>query len=334
MADDEMPHAPPELPPEYSQEWPVPWQPVWGEREGLGARLETALARGATGLLARCPEFLLAPLIGGLARFARRVDRRHAQAAREYIDTALGPLSSEETERRVLQAYRHFLRMTVECAGLNRLSVAEMRAHFELDIPARVRAHVEAGGGCVLASAHVGNWEAAVAAAPMSGFDPFYGVAKPAKNKPLSQAVQRDRERRGVRLLPRRGAMKSAPTILRAGGHLGLLLDQRARVKPALVPFFGRLARCDRSAAVLLRRLAAPVVFVRCLRIGRMRFRFDVPEVFWPEDLAGVAPDAITTRVNEALERLILSAPDQYFWLHDRYKDTPASLDAQGETAG
>ena len=127
--------------------------------------------------------------------------------------------------------------------------------------------------------------------------------------------------------------MSGAPAILRAGGALGLLLDQRARKKPVVVPFFGRPARCDRSAGVLMRRLRVPVVVVGCFRGDEpLTWRWVFTEVLQPEELAGASPEEVATRVNAALERLILRAPDQYFWLHDRYKDTPSG--GPGSEAG
>ncbi len=115
--------------------------------------------------------------------------------------------------------------------------------------------------------------------------------------------------------------MKDAPAVVRAGGTLGLILDQRARTRPILAPFFGRPARCDRSAAVLLKRLRAPIVFAACYKTGvPWRWRLVAPEVLWPEDLAGKSVEEITGAVNRGLEKLILAAPEQYFWLHDRYR--------------
>src|SRR5258708_7641188 len=85
----------------------------------------------------------------------------------------------------------------------------------------------------------------------------------------LARGAPRLRESRGMRLIPRRGALEFVPAIVRAGGTVALLLDQRARVKPVLAPFFGREAKCDRSASVLVRRLRAPLVFAACYRTAQ-----------------------------------------------------------------
>lgn len=324
------PQGPPPMPAGLSDAWPVPWQPVWGPDDGWSARAAHRLLRAVLALATRLPEPWLAPLLGALARVARRVDRRHAAAARAFLRQAVGPLEGAELERRVLQAYRHFFGVVLDAERFSRrVPPQRVAEHFEVVWTDDARRALAAGKGCVLVTAHVGNWELGTAVAPWLGFDPLYAVAKPPKNRRISQEVQRSREERGVRLLPRRGAMQDAGTVLRAGGHLAMLLDQRARKRPVLAPFFGRPARCDRSAGVLLRRLGAPLVFVAVPRIGPLRYRFEFVEVLWPEDLAGLDPVAIATRVNGVLERMIRAWPDQYFWLHDRYRDTPARFEEE-----
>ena len=57
-----------------------------------------------------------------------------------------------------------------------------------------------------------------------------------------------------------------------------------------------------------------------------LRWKIVCHTVLWPEDLSGASPLELATRVNQELERLILECPDQYFWLHDRYRDTPLEL--------
>ena len=106
-----------------------------------------------------------------------------------------------------------------------------------------------------------------------------------------------------------------------------MVLDQRARMRPILAPFFGRPARCDRSAGVLMKRLRAPVLVIACtLTDDPYLYRIEFYDCLWPDELKAKGPVDIATRVNQAFERMILDYPDQYFWLHDRFKDTPESF--------
>ena len=69
-----------------------------------------------------------------------------------------------------------------------------------------------------------------------------------------------------------------------------------------------------------------PVIIFACLREAPLRWRLVCRSVLWPEELEGVSPRGLATRINRELESLILEHPDQYFWLHDRYRDTPLEL--------
>ncbi len=311
------------LPASLRQDWPVPRQDASGPRDGIGAWLEYIGGRAALGTLSRLPEGPREAFIGSFARLAMRVDKQHSDAARDYLRTAFGPtLVGDALEARVLQAWRHFLRITIESSGFARhVDFANMGAHLD-----GVSIHPDAEKlratkqGAIFVTAHIGDWEAGSAALAWLGFDPFYAVVKPPKNRPLSLHLQDLREARGLRSLPRRGAMQYAAQVLRGSGYLGMVLDQRARVRPVMAPFFGRLACCDRSAGVLMKRLRTPVMIGACFRTAAWRWRVQVTSVIHPDELAGVDPDAIVGRLNREFEALILEVPDQYFWLHDRYR--------------
>ncbi len=311
------------LPPSLRQDWPVPRQDALGERGGAMAWLEYAAGRGALSTLSRFSEGPREAFIEGFARLARRVDRSHSNAARDFLRTAYGAaIEPVELEARVLSAWRHFLRVTIESSGFaHRVDYANLGAHLDgVDLhpdAEKLRAEKK---GAIFVTAHLGDWEAGSAALAYIGFDPFYAVVKAPKNRPLSAHLQRLREARGLRSLPRRGAMQHASQILRGGGYLGMVLDQRARLRPVLAPFFGRLACCDRSAGVLMKRLRTPVLVGFCYRTAAWRWRVHVPTVIHPDELAGVDPDAIVARLNREFETRIRAMSDQYMWIHDRYR--------------
>jgi KDO2-lipid IV(A) lauroyltransferase len=96
-------------------------------------------------------------------------------------------------------------------------------------------------------------------------------------------------------------------------------------VKPVLAPFFGRTARCDRSAGVLIRRVARPLLFGACYRLPgpSLRFRLELGPVLEPGALRDLSAEALAARINAEFERMIAAQPEQYFWLHDRYRDAP-----------
>ena len=309
------------LPSGLRHDWPVPRQDVHGTRGGIGAYLEYWAARGAMIGIDALPRSVREGLIGTIARLARRIDRSHSEAAREFLRTALGEMDEAQLEARVLEAWRHFLRVAIISETLDRhVDLAHVRERFTLDFSPAVQELFATKRGRIVVTGHIGDWEAASMILPWLGCDPLYAIAKPPRNLPLSVHIQRTREARGVRLLPRRGAMQHAGAVIKAGGTLAMLLDQRARKRPVFAPFFGRMARCDRSAGVLLRRLRAPIVVGACWIDGPWRWHARAHDLIEPADIAGLSPEEIATKINGCYERLILARPEQYFWLHDRYR--------------
>lgn len=309
--------------------WPVPRVEGYGPRNGPTAWLQYLAARATLGLLTRMPHVVQRAFVGGLARFMRVADRRHTDAARVFLRQAHEhqgkKLTPAELEAQVLQAWRHFLEVTIESAGLERNVPADRLAeHYDVQGTPEAERYLENPTGCIMVTGHVGNWEAFTAALDWMGFGPAYVIGKPPRNRPLSVYLQGLRERRAVRVLPRRGAMKDVPRILAAGGSVGMMLDQRARVKPVMASFFGRQASCDRSVGVLIRRVKAPVIFVACYRTGvPYGFRIELSTVMQPEAFSGLGPEEVVEKINRELERMILAAPEQYFWLHERYRGAP-----------
>ncbi len=310
-----------------TEEWPVPWQPVWGEADGLGSRLGTWAVQGALAVATRLPEPVLAPFLRALAALGARLGRKRSRAAREFLAQALGELPPARREHLVRRGWLQLLRVTLDTERLVRVPRARLREHFEVRLSPEVERVLAEERGCVIVSGHVGNWEAAFAVLPALGFHPAYGVAKPPKNKFLSQALQASRERWGVRVLSRKGAMADAPAILKAGGTIGLVIDQRTSGRALLVPFFGRLARCERAPAVLLKRQRVPIVLLACRMGARpLHYELEMSEVLLPEEWARREVEAIVLRINQGLERMIRADPEQYVWIHDRYRDTPRTL--------
>ena len=309
--------------------WPVDQQVVRGDQNGPFAKVQYAVYRLAMGFFTRMPKSALYGFGRIFGMLGKRLDHKHAEAARGYLRQALNghagmELSDRAIERRVNVAYEHLFRVAVDAGRFDRRHGAECPAERLLDfvdVDVTPEAREAIGKGCIVVSGHIGDWEMCARIASAVGFRPLYAISKPPSNYPLSVEFQRLRESWGMRLLPRRGAMQFAPKVIQGKATLGMLLDQRARKRPVMVPFFGRDARCDRSAGVLLRRLRCPVVFIAAFKQPEdLRWRFYAGKVIHPEDVAGKSPEQVAGMVNTELEALILQHPEQNFWLHDRYR--------------
>ncbi len=319
---------------EHGRVWPVEHQVVEGDREGPSAWLQYALFRAAVGAFAHLPAFVRRGLSWSVGRLAMALDRKRSRYAAEFIAQALPKSTARERQALVLAAWRHLIEFTLEDVRFNSVVVGpRLREHFELDFSDDVKRLIEQGGGALAITPHVGAWEALPALWASLHSGPVYVVARPPRNRPLSKFIQASREARGFRVLHRHGAVESLSRVVQAGGVVGLLLDQRARGKTLLAPFFGRPAHCERSIPLIARRLRRPLLFVSCYRTARpFHYRVVASKVLWPEEAARMSPEELLLEINRQMERMILAAPEQYFWLHERYRNAPQPAAPSGAT--
>lgn len=280
-----------------------------------------AVVRSA-GLL---PAGAVRSLARGLGRLLPALDRRHARGARDFLRTAYPGASAAEVEQRVRAAYAHLIEVSLRADRLReRMLGQKVGDFFDLELCDEARELFERRGdgrGVLGLSAHLGWWELTGNVLEPVGLGPTYAIFKPPRNAWLTRSIVASRARMGASCVQKHGAMRVIPALLRAGGTLQLLVDQRSTRGWVEAPFFGRPANCDRTFSVLTRRVPQPVLVYACLGTeDPSRFRFVAPKVLDPGSFADLGPAEAAARVNEEVESLIRMAPDQYLWLHDRFR--------------
>ncbi len=173
---------------------------------------------------------------------------------------------------------------------------------------------------------HFGNWELGGYTLGLLGFSTF-AIARKLDNPYLNDfLLHRFRQRTGQRILYKDGDFERIQAVLAGGGAIATLGDQDAGRRGQFVDFFGRPASTHKAVALLALEFDAVMAVIGVPRFGEpMRYEVRVEEVILPEEYAG-RPDAvraITQRFTAALERMVRRAPEQYFWLHRRWKHEP-----------
>jgi KDO2-lipid IV(A) lauroyltransferase len=273
-------------------------------------------------------------LAAGLAWLAHRLDRRHRLVARDNLNHAFpGQLNERDNDRLVRAVYRHFCTVLVEIILLPRKLHSNNWRRF-LDVASGARRLGNAllcGRPLLIVTGHFGNWEMAGYALGLLGFT-AHAVARPLDNRFLDDFLRRFRERTGQKLLSKRGDFDRMQSILDSGGVLATLADQDAGARGLFVDFFGRPASTHKAVALLCLEHQVPLLVAGARKIGEpMRYEMVVEDLILPEDHRG-RPDAaraITQRFTSALERVIRTAPEQYFWLHRRWKHQPQARKAK-----
>ena len=182
------------------------------------------------------------------------------------------------------------------------------------------------GRGVIFCTAHLGAWELTSYAVAHLGY-PMSVVVRPIDNPKIEQVVDRYRRKTGNTTLDKFSAARSMLKILRKGEFLGLLFDLNALDEEAIfVDFFGVPASTNFLTAKLALRTDVPIIAVFSpWDKTRKKFLLDVTEPIEVEHSGDEEGDVrkLTTRLTLLVEEQIKRHPDQWLWVHKRWKTRP-----------
>jgi len=278
----------------------------------------------ATAIALAEPMPIAVPLIGRvlyrLLPFRRRV-------ILENLRRVFGDTLAEEQIAQLAQAhYAHMWRLIVEFLTFSLMSHSRRAQLARVENEQVVRTAHAKGKGVLLLSGHFGNFEVATAAGIASfpeALGRFHFVRRPFKPRWLDDIVTRRSRRLGFGSLPKQGSLDQFIKLLEAGDLVLFPFDQYAAGRDGIqVDFFGHPAGTFRSLAIIARATGAPVIPVATWREpnGRHVLRFEEP--LTPIDCEDYDEEIrrSTRAYNAMLERLILRHPEQWWWMHRRWK--------------
>jgi KDO2-lipid IV(A) lauroyltransferase len=262
---------------------------------------------------------------GFLAWVIYKVDKRHRQVAIENLQKAFpGQYNDAQIDVMVRGVYEHFCTVLIEIIHMpRRYHLHNYKQSAVVHEPERLADAYLTGRPVLFVTAHFGNWEMAGYHLGLSGFH-SHAIARPLDNPYLDQFLRSFRERTGQKLLAKHGDFDNMEKILKAGGIIATLADQDAGQRGLFVDFFGRPASTHKAIALLALEHNVPMVVLGTPKLDG-RYRIWGMDVIYPEDYEK-SPDAIraiTQRFTTGLETLIRMAPEQYFWVHRRWKHAP-----------
>jgi KDO2-lipid IV(A) lauroyltransferase len=275
-------------------------------------------------LLSRIPRRWLAALGAALGRllWLLRIRRR---VVLSNLALAFPERGEAERVRIARASYRHlgeaaldFLRLPgLPREELDRILVHEGWENFE---KARAR-----GKGVIAATAHFGNFEVLAAAHTLRGV-PISTISRGMRGGTRGDALwTATRKRSGVEeLVIRRGqTYKAAVAALRSGRVLGYVIDQSEPSRNAVFPtFFGVPCATSPTPAFLAWRTGAATVFILSVPLPDGRHRVVIEGPLDPPDTGDRERDALAFMqdLNDRLERFVRAHPEQWYWLHRRWK--------------
>jgi KDO2-lipid IV(A) lauroyltransferase len=257
-----------------------------------------------------------------IGRIYRAFDRRRRALVEENLSRAFPEKRTDEIEALSIAVFEHFGGMAADLLHSVGQPPEALEERIEVRGAERVRSALATGRGLFLLTAHLGNWEYS-ALATAAARVPVTVIARPMDNPLLEALVRRYRERNGNTVVYKADAAREMLRVVKRGGTVGILADQHARTPDAVVvPFFGRPASTTSIVARLADRTEALIVPTFCVRTGPAHYRMDygVPIDVRSLPLEEREPARLTARLNLEVERVVRCVPEQWLWLHNRWR--------------
>jgi KDO2-lipid IV(A) lauroyltransferase len=244
----------------------------------------------------------------------------------DNLRQACPELSPPQRRTLIRRMWEHLVLMVCEIAHAPRcVHDTNWRDYFQIHRKQEFVRYLLERRPVVLVSGHFGNFEITLYAAGLLGFS-THAIARRLDNPWLDRWINAIRSVRGQFILPKDGSAGEVDAVLRRGGIIALLGDQHAGAKGCWVEFLGRPASCHKAVALLALVSGAPLLVSYGKRTtGPLHFEFGLEGVADPQRLdPGVADvRSLTQWYHDALARLVRSAPEQYWWVHRRWKGEP-----------
>src|SRR5881409_2784046 len=247
------------------------------------------------------------------------VSGKYRRLAKRNVAIAFANEKTPREMRRLVR--RHFQRL-----GANLLCSVKLTSMPPEKIMQRVKVdnieamdrEFRAGVPVVLVLSHLGIWELFAQLMPkFVGYVRNASVYQKLGNRFIDAHVRRTRRQTGLELFDRKDGFQPVIDLLRSGGGVGVLSDQHAGDHGLWTPFFGRLASTSPLPGLLAKRTRAAVIAAAVYTTGPARWRMVFTERFDQPD-ASIAD--LTSKINEVIEQQIRVAPEDWFWVHNRWK--------------
>ena len=292
----------------------------------LQHRLETAAASLVSSFVRLLPRSAALALGRGLGSALGACDRRHREIAVANLRASFPDWDEARLYATARGVYRHFGAILLDILWLEGRSAETFTRLIEFEGEENLQKAVAAGKGVLYCTAHIGNWE--VNAAAHAILHENVGVlARPLDNPALDARLCGFREAFGNTVIYKRKALAQVIRLLRAGRSVAVLLDQNVQRSDGIfISFFGRPAATTTVAAALALKTGCALVPAHAVLLadGRYRLRYEPALHVDPDPKDREVEIARLTQLLAArTEAWIRERPEQWLWIHRRWKTQP-----------
>jgi KDO2-lipid IV(A) lauroyltransferase len=258
-----------------------------------------------------------------LGELAFRSGRRHRLTVQRNLKLAFPAWEEQriaEVSRRVFHNVGTTLTEMVQCTQWSR---SEIRARCHLKGQEHFQRALEAGGGIILVSAHLGSWEIGLQYLACHFGERVHLVVRPLAPRWLDRWVNQARTRFGNHLIRKKQAFPKMLKAIRGNGIVALMADLSSRKQSVAVDYFGHRARTSPAAALLAARCRAPIIAAFTTRNPDGSFSIHIPPPMTVQRSGNLRDDLKrnTQRITDIVEAAVREYPEQYLWMQKRWKE-------------
>jgi KDO2-lipid IV(A) lauroyltransferase len=271
---------------------------------------------------------LFGKFIGSLGYF---IARRRRVIAIDNLTHAFPTKSQNEIKKNALGAFQNYAISISEFLWFPRLTPERLRNFVRVVDVDRLEEAYSRGKGVISMSAHFGNWElTAFAGGHFIGY-PLTIVVQEQRNKLVDEAINRYRCIWGNSVVPMGSSVREILRKLSDGQVVAMLADQSAPQEGLYVRYFGRLAATHQGPAIFSLRTGAPILMGFLIRTSNGKYEL-VHEEVQTQDLKGYSEENVaelTRRHVALLEKYVRMYPNQWLWMHRRWKHVDKAPEAK-----
>ena len=259
-----------------------------------------------------------------MGRIAFFFNRRRRVIAYSNLKAAFAKEKSPQELRAITKrVYQNMVQTFIEVLNLTKINKKYVDRYVDVVNYQRLKDAGKSGRGAVLLTAHFGDWELSSLVSSVIGF-PIMVLVREQKMKRLNELLNRLRESNGCKVIRKGMSVKNILKALYGSNIVGILSDQDAGKNGMFVDFFGRPASCHTGPFEMAKHTGSLILPNFNVRIGGPYHKLYIEEFI--DFKTTKSQDDVRENLQKfawLLESYIRKYPDQWLWLHKRWKSTP-----------
>jgi KDO2-lipid IV(A) lauroyltransferase len=288
-------------------------------------KIEYALVKLFLGLAKIVPRRLIYRFFRFISLLLYRLDRKRRELTILNLSRAYPDKSADEIEALSKKVYTELSKTVSEILLMfvERFDIDSAVVNKEETITTLERLRHNSPKGIIAMTAHFSNWEILAHFLAKHGL-PMLVIGREGNNKLIEDRITTPfRQKYGNDTAFKKGSMMTMVKRLKKGGNVGILIDQKSGEQGSVkVPFFGEPAETTLSIATLKEKLDPLVVPFFIARVGEGQYRIIIedPIEYEGEEEGEAKLEKMTQQYNEVMESVIRQYPEQWFWMHNRWR--------------